>query len=343
MNEKMKSKKNEGIQSLRGIACIIVVLSHYIGAFPLTENHIISIWSKTPIRVLWNGSVAVDIFFVLSGFFYINSNINNYWKEVKKRFIRLYPAYFGAICFGIIGRVTNWRGNILKGTEWVNSQWQNRMSIAEIIKGFIFFPTFDATTINGALWTMKIELMFIFLLPIIAMLCSKMNGLIFAFISILIASFFCNATYFNFLMYLPMYAIGMVVRKNMDIMASNVNKKENGRLYTFGILLAYVWIALASFFIQNSYIMHLCVAIGTAVMIPCIMGLDINKNLFSIIGDYSYYIYLIHFVIMLWFRFIWDEYSYYLYLLTCLATTMFITIAFFKIDSYLHLFIFKKE
>ena len=62
MNETMKIKKDEGIQSLRGIACMMVVLSHYIGAIPLAETHIISILAETPMRVFWNGSVAVDIF-----------------------------------------------------------------------------------------------------------------------------------------------------------------------------------------------------------------------------------------------------------------------------------------
>ena len=49
-------KRNEGIQALRGIAIILIVLSHYnavLGVFPWASSF---------------GAIGVDIFVVISGF-----------------------------------------------------------------------------------------------------------------------------------------------------------------------------------------------------------------------------------------------------------------------------------
>ena len=322
-------KRDYGIQVLRGLACIMVVLSHYIGACQLSEKSIVNVLSHTPIRIMWDGTVAVDIFFVLSGFFiYKKSEKINYLGTIQKRFVRLYPAYLGSLILGIVGRITSWRGQNIKGTEWVNSQWQNPLTAGEIIKGFIFFPTFDATTVNGPLWTMKIELMSIFVLPLVCYLCNKIPGILLLIIMVIVAYFFRGSTYVYFLMYLPVYATGMVARKYSDDIVKRIDVKK---WILIGILLLeYRWLS-SILQIEDGYIVHVITALGVAIVILCVAKLGIVKNIISIIGDYSFYIYLVHFVVMLWFRFIWDDYSYFLYLIICFIVTAIIAYLFKKI------------
>lgn len=68
------------IQYLRGIACLLVVFTHY----------------KLPYLEIFNGSIGVDIFFIISGFI-ISTTIDRYFKNpnefILNRLIRIYPVW----------------------------------------------------------------------------------------------------------------------------------------------------------------------------------------------------------------------------------------------------------
>ena len=73
------------IQYLRGIACLLVVFTHY--PFPYIN--------------LFNGSIGVDIFFIISGFI-ISKSVDNYFRNPNKfiinRLMRIYPLWL-ILCF----------------------------------------------------------------------------------------------------------------------------------------------------------------------------------------------------------------------------------------------------
>ena len=97
-NDDMKPSNHriEYLDSMRGIAALMVLIYHFIGWkwADQTNFHLASF--------IFNGSDAVSFFFVLSGFVlsykYFHStsqlNISNY---IKKRILRLYPAYIIAV------------------------------------------------------------------------------------------------------------------------------------------------------------------------------------------------------------------------------------------------------
>ena len=68
------------IQYLRGIACLMVVFTHY----------------KLPYFEHFNGSIGVDIFFVISGFI-IAKSADNYFNNPNKFIVnmltRIYPVW----------------------------------------------------------------------------------------------------------------------------------------------------------------------------------------------------------------------------------------------------------
>jgi len=90
----------EILDGLRGVAAVMVVIFHLFDAFS-GDNHLI--------KIINHGYLAVDFFFLLSGFV-IGYAYNDRWNKMslkiffKRRLIRLHPMvimgmFIGAICF----------------------------------------------------------------------------------------------------------------------------------------------------------------------------------------------------------------------------------------------------
>ncbi len=102
------------LDGLRGVAALMVIVYHVFECFD---------WTPVP-----HGYLAVDFFFVLSGFV-IGYAYDSRWKDgltvghfFKRRLIRLHPmvvigAILGAICFIVQGSV-RWEGTHVS-TGWV--------------------------------------------------------------------------------------------------------------------------------------------------------------------------------------------------------------------------------
>ena len=84
----------ETLDGLRGVAAICVMLYHYTGG--------------PPYNLLSNANIAVDLFFILSGFVIVHSYGNRLRSEamsafeyISKRLIRLYPMYIAGLLIGL--------------------------------------------------------------------------------------------------------------------------------------------------------------------------------------------------------------------------------------------------
>lgn len=92
-------------ESLRGIACIVVVFSHLLGVFfPQLHNFYTSNLPKyeiaesihnSPFTFFYSGTGAVFVFFVLSGYVLTLSSlkakntVKRFWLSIMKRYPRL--------------------------------------------------------------------------------------------------------------------------------------------------------------------------------------------------------------------------------------------------------------
>lgn len=100
MSKLVSSHKFAELDSLRGIAAMMVVFQH------MWEMNHDSDARLKPWLFFCAGHEAVILFFVLSGFALAhqlrNFSIENYPKFVAKRFLRIYPTYYIAIGFSAI-------------------------------------------------------------------------------------------------------------------------------------------------------------------------------------------------------------------------------------------------
>lgn len=146
-----RNKRIYGLDYMRGLACILVVLYHYttrlVELFPDLEPN----WYfKVPF-----GYMGVCVFFLLSGYLALNQYKDDItvWKYVKGKIKRLYPCYWCAVVL----------------TFCTTKLFLSERSVS--LKAFFFNLTMlesflGVDPVDGAYWTLANELIFYFFIAV---------------------------------------------------------------------------------------------------------------------------------------------------------------------------------
>lgn len=167
-------KKLNSAESLRGLACLAVVFSHFFGAFyPQLHNFYVSDLPKfkiaefiynSPFAFIYSGTGAVFIFFVLSGYVLTFSFMRSKDSKQKlkesliKRYPRLaIPALFSCILMWLVFLIPI---DLMGFSEWFKSIYLEKPRLDDAIySGLIGSFIFGSKDYNPVLWTMQIELL----------------------------------------------------------------------------------------------------------------------------------------------------------------------------------------
>lgn len=168
------------LDGLRGLASLMVVLTHVGLAAPLATNLTLSSWLSRPDLVLVSlasdGSTAVTIFFVLSGLVLVlpmvgekrARDLPRWAAYYPRRLLRLYVPVWGSILLAIgwyvavTPRTTPWT------TDWVASHDQPIL-LRPLLAAFELRRT---TFLNSPLWSLHYEVVFSLLLPVYVLIAS---------------------------------------------------------------------------------------------------------------------------------------------------------------------------
>ena len=161
--EHSSNSRVEGLDGLRGIAALVVVFTHLQTALD---------WDKW-LPGLFNGYLAVDIFFILSGYvlalslrkkmYTVDGKIDNKFSFLgfaSQRFIRLYLPFLGALFVSLLIRyliVTPFFcDDLLITSQDFCLRWLNPFSFDDF-----FYQILKITTpnLNAPTWTLPIELL----------------------------------------------------------------------------------------------------------------------------------------------------------------------------------------
>jgi peptidoglycan/LPS O-acetylase OafA/YrhL len=154
--------KIQNIQALRGIAAMLVVISHVV----IIEKRFGGSETILPDFLLF-GLFGVDLFFVISGFIMVTITRHKFripreaFKFLYRRVARIYPTYwFYTIVVLIV---------FLFQPSWVN---QTHGGKVDILSSFLLFPSY-VPPIVGVAWTLIHEMYFYLTFFIVLLLVSE--------------------------------------------------------------------------------------------------------------------------------------------------------------------------
>lgn len=284
----MQSITKNNFDFIRVLLAFIVFVGH-LGA--LSDSNQLTFLTHSPVEV------AVFSFFIVSGFLIARSyeRSSSLKSYVKKRISRIVPAYLLVVllCTVLLSLVStlplsDYFGNVqvYKYFFW-NSIFMNFM--APSLPG-----VFGNEAVNGALWTLKIEMCFYFVVPLIFLLFGKNNKyrnislIILYFLSLVFLNYFEMAGKISISKQLPgslCYFIGGM----LGYFYFDQFIKYKNTLFIIAIIT--VWIDLILHIKLFSPIMISIIVLYIAYSFKFL-------NNFGKYGDFTYGIYIFHFPII---------------------------------------------
>lgn len=152
------------VTELRLLFAASVVLSHAAALIDGNGHH----W----LRIILNSEAAVQGFFILSGYLVCGSydRIRAPIEFYKRRFLRIYPAYFVAVLLFIALGLAQAAalGNAVRWPELPRYLIANLATLNFLQPGVGgVFAGNQVEVVNGALWSIKVEIMFYACLPLL--------------------------------------------------------------------------------------------------------------------------------------------------------------------------------
>ena len=129
-----------------------------------------------------SSAVAVKAFFIVSGFLIFMSfeRSSSFSSYIKKRVLRIYPAYFTVVMLCAVGLVAVSDGTM---RDYFSLLWIKYVVVNLSFLNFLqptlsgVFESNKLPAVNGALWTLKIEAMFYLTVPLLVILFRRFKHL----------------------------------------------------------------------------------------------------------------------------------------------------------------------
>lgn len=168
------------LDGLRGVAALTVVFYHWMMAFddaPVSvralmpgEFGLASLFALPPLHLLVNGSGAVMVFYVLSGFvlslaFERAGPDFRYWPYLTNRFLRLYPAFAASILLAVALVVVVDPERIATLSDWFDKSWLDPITAWFLAGHFLMLDVAPYDRLNNVMWSLVVELRISLIMP----------------------------------------------------------------------------------------------------------------------------------------------------------------------------------
>jgi peptidoglycan/LPS O-acetylase OafA/YrhL len=320
MESKESFMRISGLESLRGIAALMVAVGHSL--IVLSVDNIVNIWAVSfndlyriqsiltrLLLVFFNGGVAVTIFFALSGFVLglsLDRNSNstgNIATFYIKRLFRIYPAYTGSL-FVVVSTITVAHTYKVfdSSSIWYQLWYKEQITWTSLYNNFFLFSTY----LIPIAWSLKVEMIASFFIPFAHLLSRKIGFFPNILILILLVTWAYNSSNlyvtYSYVFYLalisPLYCVTpkmlFSLKFENTLLFLSIIFLFSSRIF-FGQLNNFYNIFIESF---SSVYIVLFFARQTSDKNP--INRFLNLKIVKAFGEYSYSFYLFHFIVLYW-------------------------------------------
>lgn len=284
------------LQSLRGIAAVVVLLHHASFSFRTSRS------VQYGFEALLNAHAAVMLFFVLSGYVLALSLLRSDVTAQStasfyiRRLFRIYPAALIASAFGLLVRLMHPDSANPIFSDWFHAEVRNGpLGVHDLIQCFL---TMKADIIPP-LWSIRVELVCSALIPVLVL--AARRGYAIAVVVTLIA-LTLSGIIPGQLLYLASFSLGVLLTTFTNWFA-RISNRRTLMLVAFGVL-AFGRLANPAWRFETGYgavVPIIFESVAAMVLIGCIAsgGLSVLRTRPLVwLGDISYSIYIWHFPIM---------------------------------------------
>ncbi len=289
------------MQSIRGIAATVVLLCHASFLFATTPHF--RLWSE----VVLNAHAAVMLFFVLSGYV-LSRSLSGPELDLKRilefylaRAFRIYPALWLACAVGLIYLAfLHFETPTRHISNWYLGYFQTFPSPEQILVNFTLGK--DPAAIVPPSWSIFIEIVGSLALPAFVIANREKLGIWLFFLTVALAATAAANVRIEFLTYLPSFSIGALAFRYHDRLKSlSANLPMLIMCFLalqFFRLLSPNWRFEMKYVAFAPAMMESIFAAGV-VLCVAVRPIAFLRGPFLIwLGDISYSLYLIHFIVM---------------------------------------------
>jgi peptidoglycan/LPS O-acetylase OafA/YrhL len=286
------------LDAVRGLAAFSVLLSHFFLAYGFPER-LVGPLTNTPLHIFWDGSAAVSMFFVLSGYVlsrkYFSSPLPKYLRFAIARIVRIgvpFIAVLGASFLLWVVLPVHERFYTLE-SSWLRKNWINAAPLYE--QAFLFYNARTSRLVPQD-WTLTLELNLSLALPGLFLMAYRSTMALLAAIVVSVV-----------ILKLPIlslhFVLGLLVAKHDTELRLHFSRPAIRALLLLGGLFFYTFRFSVPLLVPDVIPEHriwYVTGVGSVLLLIFVL-LDqkvqalLDKPLLSYFGRLSYGVYLVHF------------------------------------------------
>lgn len=320
----MKAGRIAHLDSLRGVAALIVVFHHCLVSFPMfwsvyqrpATTPFIRLLGNSPLHLLWDGPEFVLVFFTLSGFvlslpFWEGRSLSYRQFEVR-RFFRIYPTYLVAVAIGAALMTMLSHGPLAGLSAWTTQFWNRPLDWKTVFDHVFLMASGGNNYIDTPVWSLVVEVHASLLFPMIVVIIRRSELVA---VALALALALCGdwaaridpgghpflTSLATSASYLWLFVIGAIMARHKDWLAAHIARIP---------VLVQICVLLASLVALNAIWQfgageqwRFVEQAGAVVLVGSAAFMGWMKRVLDVaplrwLGKISYSLYLIHFIVL---------------------------------------------
>jgi peptidoglycan/LPS O-acetylase OafA/YrhL len=307
-------KRIEFLDSIRGLAALFVLVSHSYGVFAWPTSYF-AIINWPFVSILFNGTEAVVMFFVLSGYVlskpYVEIGLSHARKIFLptfylRRFLRIWPPWFFVFALSIFAQQFLFFQPVTQPatTKWFGIFWHIKLTTFDFFRQCVFLQHDPTRQLVSQDWSLGVELKSSVLIPLFV-ICARRKYLVLILSIAVFLLFFVRTGHYYvsfiigvLLAQYDVYWIGRLVRFG----------KWPKRLLFLGGLLLYQGCGMVAYVFEGSAFDIKCgwmvTTMGCAMILILVFSSQNMQRMLNwqpvvFLGRISYSVYLLQLIIIL--------------------------------------------